>query len=56
MTYNVFSFPDVKAVLNHADMGQCGLYQSGLEKITVSASGDPSSHTIMADGYVMSTG
>ncbi len=40
MAYNVYSFPDVKAVLNHADVGQCNLHRSGLGKITVSAAGD----------------
>ena len=23
MAYNVYSFPDVKVVLNHADVGRC---------------------------------
>ena len=40
MAYNVYSFPDVKAVLNHADVGQCNLHRSGLGKITVSAAGN----------------
>ena len=53
MAYNVYSFPDVKAVLNHADVGQCSLHQSGLGKITVSSAGDLSSHTATADGYVI---
>ena len=53
MAYNVYSFPDVKAVLNHADVGQCNLHQSGMGKITVSSSGDLASHTTTADGYVI---
>ena len=53
MAYNVYSFPDVKAVLNHADIGQCNLHQSGMGKITVSAAGDLSSHTTREDGYVI---
>ena len=53
MAYNVYSFPDVKAVLNHADVGQCNLHQSGMGKITVSSAGDLSSHTTTADGYVI---
>ena len=40
MAYNVYSFQDVKAVLNHADVGQCNLHQSGMGKITVSSAGD----------------
>ena len=53
MAYNIYSFPDVKAVLNHADVGQCNLHQSGMGKITVSSAGDLSSHTTTADGYVI---
>ena len=51
--YNVYSFPDVKAVISHEDIGQCSLHESGLGKITVSAAGDLSSHTTTADGYVI---
>ena len=29
MVYNVYSFPDVKAVIKHSDVGQCNLHQSG---------------------------
>ena len=53
MAYNVYSFPDVKAVLYHEDIGQCNLHESGLGKITVSAAGDLSSHNTTADGYVI---
>ena len=53
MAYNVYSFPDVKAVIYHEDIGQCSLHESGLGKITVSAAGDLSSHTTTADGYVI---
>ena len=51
--YNVYSFPDIKAVIYHEDIGQCSLHESGLGKITVSAAGDLSSHTTTADGYVI---
>ena len=53
MAYNVYSFPDVKAVISHSDVGQCNLHQSGMGKITVSSAGDLSSHTATADGYVI---
>ena len=53
MAYNVYSFPDVKANISHADVGSCALHQSGMGKITVSAAGDLSSHTVTADGYVI---
>ena len=53
MAYNVYSFPDVKAVINHEDIGQCNLHQSGMGKITVSSASDLSSHTTTADGYVI---
>ena len=52
-TYNVYSFPDIKAVISHEDIGQCSLHECGLGKITVSAAGDLSSHTTTADGYVI---
>ena len=51
--YNVYSFPDIKAVIYHEDIWQCSLHESGLGKITVSAAGDLSSHTTTADGYVI---
>ena len=53
MAYNVYSFPDVKANISHTDIGSCALHQSGMGKITVSAAGDLSSHTVTADGYVI---
>ena len=53
MAYNGYSFPDIKAVIYHEDIGQCSLHESGLGKITVSAAGDLSSHTTTADGYVI---
>ncbi len=53
MAYNVYSFPDIKAVIYHEDIGQCSLHESELGKITVSAAGDLSSHTTTADGYVI---
>ncbi len=40
MACNVYSLPDVKAVLHHAGVGRCSLHRSGLGKITVSAAGD----------------
>ena len=53
MSYNVYSLPDVKAVLYHPDVGQSNLHQCGLGKITVSHAGDMTSHTTTADGYVI---
>ena len=53
MAYNVYSLPDVKAVLYHPDVGQANLHQCGLGKITISSSGDLSSHTTTADGYIV---
>ena len=53
MAYNVYSLPDVKAVLYHPDVGQANLHQCGLGKITVSSAGDFSSHTTTADGYIV---
>ena len=53
MVYNVYSLPDVKSVLYHQDVGQCNLHASGMGKIVISRSGDLSSHTNTADGYVV---
>ena len=49
----VYSFADVKAVMYHQDVGQCVLSSQGLGKISISMSGDLSSHTATADGYVV---
>ena len=49
----VYSLADVRAVLYHQDVGQCVLSSQGLGKISVSRSGDLSSHTATADGYVV---
>ena len=49
----VYSFADVKAVIYHQDVGQCVLSSQGLGKISISMSGDLSSHTATADGYVV---
>ncbi len=53
MAYNIYSLPDVKSVLYHQDVGQCNLHASGMGKIVISRSGDLSSHTTTADGYVV---
>lgn len=49
----VYSLADVRAVLYHPGVGQCVLSSLGAGKITVSRSGDLSSHTATADGYVV---
>ena len=53
MAYNIYSLPDVKSVLYHQDVGQCNLHASGMGKIVISRSGDLSSHTTTADGYIL---
>ena len=53
MAYNVYSLPDCRTVLYHPDVGTCNLHQCGHGKITVSAAGDLTSHTVTADGYVV---
>ncbi len=50
---SVYSLADVKAVMYHQSVGQCVLSGQGLGKISLSASGDLSSHTATADGYVV---
>ena len=53
MAYSVYSFGDVKSVLYHPDVGTANLHQCGMGKITISSSGDMTSHTVTADGYVV---
>ena len=53
MAYNVYSLPDCRTVLYHPDVGTANLHQCGHGKITVSAAGDLTSHTMTADGYVV---
>ena len=53
MAYSVYSLPDTRAVLSHPDVGTANLHQCGHGKLTVSRSGDLTSHTTTADGYVV---
>ena len=53
MAYNVCSLPDCKSVLYHPDVGTANLHQCGMGKIVVSATGDLTSHTTAADGYIV---
>jgi len=53
MAYSVYSMPDISVNMNHPDVGAMALHECGLNKITVSASGDLSSHTTTSDGYVV---
>ena len=53
MAYNVYSLPDCRTVLYHPDVGTANLHQCGHGKITASAAGDLTSHTLTADGYVV---
>ena len=53
MKTTVYSFADVKAVMYHQDVGQCVLSSQGLGKISISMSGDLSSHSATTDGYVV---
>ncbi len=51
--YTVYSLADVKVVMYHPAVGQSILSSEGLGKIGISYSGDMSSHTATADGYVV---
>lgn len=51
--FSVYSLADVRAVLYHPSVGQCVLSQEGMGKLQISYSGDLSSHTPTADGYVV---
>ena len=52
-TFSVYSLADTKAILSHPSVGQCALHQGGTGKIVISASGDLSSHTTTANGFVV---
>ena len=53
MNYSVYSLADTHAVLSHPNVGDGNLHRGGSGKIVVSRSGDLSSHTTTADGYVV---
>ena len=53
MAYNIYSLPDCRTVLYHPDVGTANLHQCGHGRITVSAAGDPTSHTVAVDGYIV---
>ncbi len=53
MAYNIYSLPDCRTVLSHPDVGTANLHQCGRGRITVSAAGDLTSHTLTADGSVV---
>ena len=53
MSYNIYSLSEVRAVLYHENVGTCNLHQCGRGRMVVSYSGDLSSHTTTADGYVV---
>lgn len=51
--FAVYSLADVRAVINNPSVGQCVLSDAGGGKITISYTGDMSSHTTTANGYVV---
>ena len=53
MKTTVYSLADVRTVLYHQNVGQCVLSSQGVGKISITHSGDLSSHTATADGYVV---
>ncbi len=53
MKTTVYSLADVRTVMYHQDVGQCVLSSQGIGKISITHSGDLSSHTATADGYVV---
>ena len=53
MSYAVYSLADTRTVLYHPNVGQANLHQCGRGKMVISYSGDQSSHTTTADGYVV---
>ncbi len=53
MSYAVYSLADTRTVLFHPNVGQANLHLCGRGKMVISYSGDQSSHTTTADGYVV---
>ena len=53
MSYAVYSLADTRTVLYHPNVGQANLHLCGRGKMVISYSGDQSSHTTTADGYVV---
>ena len=53
MTYNIYALSETKEILYHPGCGSCNLLTTGAGKIVISASGDLSSHTTTAEGYVV---
>ena len=51
--YTVYSFVDVRVVMYHPAVGQCVLSSQGMGRVVGARSGDLSSHTATADGYVV---
>ena len=51
--YSVYSLADVATTLNHPDVGRSVLSDAGGGRVTISYSGDLSSHTTTATGYVV---
>lgn len=51
--YSYYSLADTRVVLYHPSVGQGNLHLCGRGKMVISYSGDRSSHTTTADGYVV---
>ena len=51
--FTVYSFADVRVVMYHPSVGQCVISDKGLGRISIARSGDLSSHTATADGFVV---
>ena len=51
--YSVYSLADVKVVMQHKKVGKCVISKTGGGRITVSYTGDLSSDTTTATGYVV---
>lgn len=51
--HTTYSFSDVEAIISHPGVGQYSMQGEGIGSITVSMSGDLTSHDVAADGVVM---
>ena len=52
-TFTVYSLKDIGLTFNHPDVGKMCLSENGSGQISVSRSGDLSSHTVSATGYTV---
>lgn len=51
--FSVYSLADVVVTINNSNVGQCVVSEEGGGRVVISHTGDLSSHTVTATGYVV---